>query len=252
MAGRGTRFLGSRFTAPKPLIRIHDFMMIEHVIANLLTPEVSRIVLVSQRGFELERHLEVFSSRFLNGNLSILEIDFVTNGPAETAFLAGQYLDPHSPLVIANSDQFLDTEISPFYSEVSKHSNQGVVMTMEDDNPKWSYAKVDSDNCISEIVEKVVISKFATTGVYGFSSTARFMKAFESMKANNDTHAGELFVGPAYNHLPREFGCVSNFSVGVLGDVMYGLGIPSDLEKFISSPVSLISNQKLKSLYASQ
>jgi hypothetical protein len=61
------------------------------------------------------------------------------------------------------------------------------------------------------------------------------------MRKANDRTNGEFYVGPSYNFLETKGFPILNYGVGPIGGVMYGLGIPKDLEQFLSSEVSLKS-----------
>lgn len=250
LAGKGSRFLESKFSQPKPLIPIHGWPMIQHVLANLVNDQVSKVVLVSRREFGLQKTIASKISGFPGTTFHVLNIDHYTEGPAETANLAMPLLDSDKPLVIANSDQYINTDLMEFHSAVSGGRYSGVVMTMEDNDPKWSYVELNSAGLVTKVVEKEVVSSFATTGVYGFSSASLFTQAYERMRKANDRTNGELYVGPSYNYLETKEFPILNYGVGPIGGVMYGLGIPKDLEHFLSSEVSLKSAKLVETRFS--
>ena len=249
LAGKGSRFLESRFSQPKPLIPIHGWPMIQHVLTNLVSQQVSKVVLVSRREFALDTIIASTIPGFAATTFSVINLDDYTEGPAETAILAMPLLDPDQPLVIANSDQYINTDLTDFYSAVASPKYSGVVMTMEDIDPKWSYVELDPGGLVTRVVEKQVVSSFATTGIYGFRSASLFAKAYDRMLTSNDRTNGEFYVGPSYNFLDAKGPPVLNFGVGPLGGVMFGLGIPEDLEQFLSSEVSLKSAQLVEARF---
>lgn len=250
LAGKGSRFFDSKFGQPKPLIPIHGWPMIEHVLANLVNDQVSKVVLVSRRVFGLEETITSTISGFPGTTFQVLNLDHYTEGPAETANLAMPLLDFDKPLVIANSDQYVDADLTEFYAAVSSAGYSGVVMTMEDTDPKWSYVETDSAGMVKNVVEKQVVSNFATTGVYGFRTARLFTEAYERMREGNDRTGGEFYVGPSYNFLETEALPILNFKVGPIGGVMYGLGTPGDLEQFLSSKASLESAELVETRFS--
>jgi NDP-sugar pyrophosphorylase family protein len=215
--------------------------MIEHVIANLVTDEVSSVILLSRREFALESSIPSTLQGFRGTKFRVVNLDEYTDGPAETANLAIPFLDLEKPLVIANSDQYINADLMGFYDEVLSDKYSGVVMTMEDNDPKWSYVLLDPEGMISQVVEKRVVSKFATTGIYGFRRASTFVQAFEKLRAADERTNGEFYVGPCYNFVNSKKRPIQNFGVGPIGGVMFGLGIPGDLETFVSSDASLKS-----------
>jgi hypothetical protein len=59
------------------------------------------------------------------------------------------------------------------------------------------------------------------------------------MIARNVRVNNEFYVAPVYNQLIEEGARIAIYNVGREGAGMYGLGIPSDLERFLADPVSL-------------
>ena len=238
MAGLGTRFTESGYTTPKPLLPIHGVPMYRVVLANLLTVQVSRVVIVAQKQWDLSGDVGVLS-RALNLDIHLIEIDHVTEGPAETVKLAQDFLDPHQPVVTANSDQFVNAQLDEFYESLILGAYSGAVLLMEDVDPKWSYARLNSQGNVVEIREKEVISPFATVGIYGFESASTMFNAFRQMQDSSDRVNGEFYVGPAYNYMQHLSRPVTSTNLGPIATVMFGLGIPEDYEFFIGSEVSV-------------
>ena len=58
------------------------------------------------------------------------------------------------------------------------------------------------------------------------------------MIAKNLRVKNEFYVEPAYNEMINDQANITIFNIGKEYDGMYGMGIPSDLEKFIKNPVS--------------
>jgi NDP-sugar pyrophosphorylase family protein len=233
MAGTGSRFKSAGYTTLKPLLPIGRIKMIELVIENLDSPAVSKIVLVALSDVIQSASLSDLSARYQN-RIEIVSIDSLTDGPATTCMLARANLNEDDPLVIANSDQFLDVSMSQEYEEWNE---DGFVWCMNDDDPKWSYARLDENNNLVEIIEKVVISNLATCGVYGFAKAKYFFDAYIEMSARNDRTNGELYVAPTYNYLSSRGLKIRAKSLGKTATVMHGLGVPDDYETFLKTDI---------------
>ena len=50
---------------------------------------------------------------------------------------------------------------------------------------------------------------------------------------------GEFYVAPVYNELVNSDFKVGIYNIGEVGDGMYGLGTPEDLDNFNSSEISI-------------
>lgn len=230
MAGLGARFSVEGYKISKPFLRIGTRRMFEIVIANLWSPAVRSLTLVVRGGYQ--HHIDSdMLGKCLRVPVSIIEIDAVTDGPARTAYLAVENLvGQGSPVIIANSDQYVSYDFSNFASQANE------ILVMEDDNPKWSYVRLDDSSNVAEVREKEVISNMATVGIYKFSSPEVFLAAFELMEAANDRTNGELYVAPMFNYIAHFGETASILNLGPNGKTFHGLGTPDDYQDFLKSP----------------
>jgi NDP-sugar pyrophosphorylase family protein len=241
MAGLGSRFSKAGYKTTKPMLPIHEKLrMFELVIANLLHDSISKIIVVAKEEFNIKKDLKELSIA-IEKQIDLIEIDYVTDGPASTVELARPFLSEDSPLVIANSDQYLDFDLATFYKALETEEFSGAVLTMDDNDPKWSFAELDSQGHIVKITEKIVVSHHATAGVYGFNKAGLFFSALQNMQMVNERVNGEYYVGPCYNFLPQGIAPVKNISMGPVGKVMFGLGTPEDYEAFLNNRISEIA-----------
>jgi hypothetical protein len=89
-----------------------------------------------------------------------------------------------------------------------------------------------------EVVEKQVVSNEATVGIYNYKHGKDFVEASKSMIAKNLRVNNEFYVAPAYNEMIAKGMKITIYNIGEELDGMYGLGIPSDLQKFESIKLS--------------
>lgn len=233
MAGRGSRFVKAGYKMPKPLIDVHGKYMIEVVTKNIMPECEHRFIYLCLQEhleqFELESYLQQISSGCL-----IIPVKEVTEGAACTVLLAEEYIDNEDNLMIANSDQYVDIDINEYLN--SGKNYDGFIMTMKADDPKWSYINYDEQNLVKEVREKEVISNEATVGIYNFTRGCDYVKFAHEMIDAGERVNGEFYVAPVYNRYIKSGGKVSFFNVGREDKGMYGLGIPEDLERFLSNP----------------
>lgn len=237
MAGLGKRFVDANYTTLKPLIPIHGIPMIRLVIENLMSNRIGHVILIAQRETIEEIDLRKVVGQ-LDVPLTIVAVEGLTQGPADTILQARRVINNRYPMVIANSDQYIDAKLDDFYDALLQDGDSGAILTMEDDDPKWSYVELDDFGHVKQVREKVVISNQATVGVYGFSSARLAWRAFDEMWLQNDRTNGEFYVAPAYNFLAKSGVPINLTNLGPVSSVMYGLGTPQDLELFNSLPIS--------------
>lgn len=250
MAGLGSRFVAEGYLTPKPLLQVGNFRMFEVVIANFATKYLASVSMVVPKSFDLTSDARELSEK-LGIPVHLIVVDSVTNGPAESAFLGLEHLDDTTPIVIANSDQFLDFSPQIWIDSVMGSNAAGSILCMRDNDPKWSYARVGADGLAIEVVEKRVISDLATCGVYFFRSSQIFKDGFLEVVARDERVNGEFYVAPIYNELIRQALEVSVFDLGPVSEVMFGLGTPVDYRAFTESPILQKANSLCSSLLRS-
>ena len=233
MAGHGSRFSKAGYVDPKPLIPVLGKPMIELVIDNLKPSCDHRFIFICQA-----EHLHNYPLRSLLETKApgchVIEVGTVTEGAACTVLLAKPYIDNVDQLMIANCDQYIDVDINHYLESLTPKVD-GLIMTMKENSNKWSYIELDSQNKITRVVEKEVVSDEATVGIYNYQRGADFVNAAERMIEKNFRVNNEFYVAPAYNELFSAGKNINYFNIGTLGTGMHGLGTPEDLEIFLMS-----------------
>ena len=249
MAGTGSRFVDAGYAHPKPLLPIHGRPMYQIVLANLVTEDVASVTLVAQRAHLLIDEIANIEIR-LQRPINLIEIDHVTQGPADSVRLALEGLNPDWPVVTANSDQYVDFPLDRFYDAICDRSVAGAVLTMEDGDPKWSFVAVDNRGHITVVREKEVISRDATVGIYAFRTARILRDAIESMFAADDRTNGEFYLAPAYNYLIQSGQRIKAVPTGPVSTVMYGLGTPEDYEAFLQHDIAVRASDRAREILA--
>ena len=111
MAGAGSRFQQAGYTFPKPLIEVNGKPMIQ-VVADNINVDAQHVFIVQKS------HYEEYSLQSVLNNVSpgceIVQVDGVTEGAACTTLLAKDLINNDEPLLIANSDQFVEWNSNEF------------------------------------------------------------------------------------------------------------------------------------------
>jgi dTDP-glucose pyrophosphorylase len=237
MAGRGSRFAQAGFTDPKPLIRFGGRPMIQWVIDNIRPERPHRFIFLC-----LAEHLANYPTlrpqlERLCPGCEIVSVGHVTEGAACTVLLARELINSDAPLMIANSDQFVELSIDAYLARLDAGSADGLIMTFWADHPKWSYCRLSLDGTVAEVVEKKVISNDATVGIYNFARGRDFVAAADVMIAQDLRINGEFYVAPVYNLMIARGARIVVSSTGRIGAGMHGLGTPEDLAAFQQSDI---------------
>lgn len=230
MAGKGSRFYEKGYQTPKPFIDVHGKMMIERVLDNLQLPHAKYFLISLQEHIKYyKQYLDKISTNY---DSEIISIDKITDGPACTVLAAHRQINNEIPLLIANSDQIVDVEISNYIDDCFKRNLDGSIMTFKDTNPKWSFAKTNEKKLVTEVKEKVPISNNATVGIYFFKEGKHFFNGAVDMIASADKTNNEYYVCPIYNYLIRQGRNIGIFEIDP--SKMHGTGTPEDLEEYLS------------------
>ncbi|MDA9645452.1 HAD-IA family hydrolase [Candidatus Actinomarina] len=233
LAGAGSRFSEKGYVFPKPLVEIKGKPMIE-VVVNNLNIDANFIFIVQKE------HVEKYNIdkmlKLIKNNSEIVVIDGITEGAACTTLLAKEYINSENPLLISNSDQFINwNPREMMYSFTSKDFDGGI-LTFKASHPKWSYAKVDDENIVTEVAEKNPISDNATVGVYYWRHGSDYVKFAEQMIEQNNRVNNEFYVCPVYNEAIADN---KRITIGEV-DKMWGIGTPEDLDNFLAENIETV------------
>lgn len=231
MAGRGSRFVERGYELPKPLIDVAGKPMIQRVIENL-APDINHrfIFLV------LKEHIETYGiedklKSWAGSNAEVVVVDQVTEGAACTVLLAQEFLSEKNDLMIANSDQIIDISVTDYIVWSRGEGLDGSIMVFEDNDPKWSFAKLDGNGFVVEVAEKNPISNLATVGIYYFNPGSDFVKYANQMIGKNIRVNGEFYVCPVYNEWIAEGKKIKTWKISK--QEMHGVGTPDDLNIYL-------------------
>jgi len=235
MAGAGSRFFNSGYSLPKPLIPVGNHTMIQVVINNLRPKANHRFIFICQAEHIRAHNLSQRLSEWAPASI-VLGVDGLTDGAASTVLAARSFINTQDPLMIANSDQWINADIDKYLESMIRLRLDGYIMTMNACDLKWSFVQLDKAGLVERVVEKEAVSDIATVGIYNFRSGSDFVTAAERMIVKDVRVNGEFYVAPVYNELIAAGFKVGAYNVGAVGIGMYGLGTPEDLKAFIESP----------------
>jgi len=226
MAGAGSRFEKAGYTFPKPLIEVNGKPMIQTVVENI-NIDARHIFIVQKKHYE-QYHLKNLLSA-IAPNCEIIQVDGMTEGAACTTLLAKELINSEEPLLMANSDQFVEWDSNEFMYSMIGDSVDAGILTFKSNHPKWSFAKLNNDGFVSEVAEKNPISDIATVGIYYWSRGSDYVKYAERMIQKDIRVNNEFYVCPVFNQAIEDDKKIKVFNI----EKMWGLGTPEDLEVFL-------------------
>ncbi|NBY19292.1 hypothetical protein EBQ74_03400 [bacterium] len=232
MAGLGTRFQAAGYEAPKPFINVLGKPMIQWVVENMAPSQWLHNFTFLCHNDHMKETSYIRSLKSMAPKSQIVPVLKTTEGAACTVLLGVDKLNPSQPLVLANSDQWIDAPIDDFIEDAINSGCDGSIMTFKATEDKWSYARLNKMGRVVEVAEKVPISEHATVGIYYFKHAQDFIDGAFSMIKKDIRTKGEFYVCPVYNELISTNKRIKIFEIEK--EKMHGLGTPEDLETFLN------------------
>jgi HAD superfamily hydrolase (TIGR01509 family) len=228
MAGAGSRFAVAGYTFPKPLIEVRGKPMIQVVVDNININATFTYIVRTEHS---QKYNLKYLLNMMTPGCNMIEVDTLTEGAACTTLLAEQYINNENPLLIVNSDQFIEWNSGNFMYTMTSGDTDGGILTFPNSHPKWSYVKTDDNGYVTELAEKKVISKKATVGIYYWSNGTEYVKYAKQMISKNIRVNNEFYIAPVYNEAIADGKKIKTFDV----EKMWGLGTPEDLNYFLEN-----------------
>lgn len=227
MAGSGTRFSERGYKINKPFLPLGNTTMIGAVCKNLYNPYLVFFFIANKQNTNKQQLDSEINKQIKN--YEIIWTDKLTKGPAMSCFLAKEFINNDIPLIIANCDQIIeDLDYKQFFNFCNYHNPDGVLGVFSSASPKNSYVKINDNNEVIELKEKVVISKLATNGFHYWRKGKFFIESVEEMVKNNDNVNGEYYISISYNYMLKQSMKVIPFHF----NMHFALGVPEDYERY--------------------
>jgi HAD superfamily hydrolase (TIGR01509 family) len=226
MAGSGTRFKKAGYTFPKPLIDVNGKPMIQVVTENLNMD--AKHVYIVQREHHDKYNLNHMLKILTPNHEVFIQPDGERKGAAHSTLIAKDAINNDEPLIIANSDQYIEWNSNEFMYSMVADDIDGGILTFTATHPKWSFAKLDDSGFVCEVAEKKPISNIATVGIYYWRKGSDYVKYAEQMIEKGIKTNGEFYVCPVYNEAIADGKKIKIFPI----EKMWGLGTPEDLTHF--------------------
>lgn len=235
MGGLGSRFAKEGYAMPKPLVNIMGRPMISWLISNLNFKSGDVLYIALQREIEHEYSVsDIIRSEFPNLDIRFTFLNGLTRGAAETLYKVTQSF---SPIELSRRILSLDCD-TLYFSDVlqafrSLEPTQGCSCYFIDKGtaPIFSYIEMKPDtNRITNIAEKIAISRNANTGGYGFPNSLFLNKYVTELLKNPVPPAGEFYTSALISAMIEEG---SDFQ-GVYIEDFECVGTPRQLLDFFS------------------
>ena len=197
MAGIYRRFRDAGYGVPKFLLPVDGRPVLDRVI-GALAPTAALLV-ANRRDQEHAEAIQAVAQRHHIPPESLLFIGD-TAGQAETAMIAARALVERGldgPVLFHNVDTIAEGRDLAAIAALLGRAD-GTIDVFDHDSPAYSYVRLADGRgprAVVEIAEKRVISRHATTGLYGFASPAAYL---DWAGRTGQRSAGEFYISDVY------------------------------------------------------
>lgn len=225
MAGKGSRFIKAGFLMPKYQIIVNGKSLFEWSMLSLIELWEEEFIFII-RGEENKKNIENLIRKTRIKKYSIIKVLKQTDGQASTAFIANDLIGREDSVLIFNIDTYVKEHI---IKKSDFEIFDGVIHTFKGKGEKWSFAKVDGNNKVLEITEKIRISENASIGLYYFKKWSFFVEVYKDFKSDIKEIYKEVYIAPLYSYL------ISKYDIRICrinSNDVHILGTPEDVEVF--------------------
>jgi hypothetical protein len=237
MAGLSRRFLDAGYDRPKYELILAGRPVFDWALLSFEGSFAAEKILLVYRDLPgLTRFLEERCAACGASDVTLVALPEPTRGQAETVALGLEEAGVGSgePLAIFNIDTFRPgLTLAP-----SDPACRGSLETFIGDGSHWSFVEpLESGSArVRRVVEKVRISHYCCTGLYHFSDTRTFARAYEQELGHRSS--SELFVAPLYQHMIDD-GLEVRYTVIDRSDVLF-CGTPDEYETLRRDEASVL------------
>jgi choline kinase len=229
-AGLGNRFKERGFITPKHLLKVGDKTLIELAIESLDIPGKYFFIIRTDEGMNNDILKEVLKR--VKPDCEIIEIDYVTEGPASSCYLVKDLIDMDNELIVTNCDQVLEYNGARFLDVTRQSGLDCSVLTYVSTEQKNSFIQLDDNGNTVSIKEKIVISNTALIGVHYFKKTHYFFDIYSEIYSKNiRAENGEFYLSTICNEM------IGRYNVGhvplIEGERYYSTGTPNDYFSYL-------------------
>ena len=234
MGGLGSRFRKAGYTVPKYMIEARGKTLFEWSMISLegYRDRADKYVFIAMKdeNNDVEDFIRDKCRELSIKDPKVILLDYLTDGQATTAMLAGKYWDREHSLLIYNIDTYV--EAGEMNSKELK--GDGFIPCFQAEGDHWSFVRLDDGGRVVEIKEKKRISNYCTLGAYYFRTCGLYEDLYNEYYGNKDRELvnGEKYVAPLYDYLLSKGGDI--YISDIDPNRVHVLGTPEELEIFLS------------------
>jgi capsule biosynthesis phosphatase len=178
---------------PNPLNYVNGRHLIEYIIENIPSNEIYIFYNIYLKEYNFE---EIVIHLFKQKTIHFIKIDYLTRGPAETAYIGIQQIEHMDN--DNNGLMFIDNDN---VHNIPKIENGNFIgYGSHKNNESLSYIKIEN-NKVTNIEEKIKISDNYCCGIYGFINIDIFKQYCKKLINNNEYYFSQIYKLMIQDHI---------------------------------------------------
>lgn len=231
MAGLGSRFREAGYNVPKYMIEAKGKTLFEWSIESLqdYNAYVNKYIFIVRVEDKAENFIRQKCEIYGIVNVEIIEIDYLTDGQATTAMLGINRCNDGESIMIYNIDTYVEAHEMK-YADIL---GDGHIPCFHGEGDHWSFVKLNDNDEVIEVREKVRISDNCTLGAYYFKSAELYKSLYNDYYLdNNHLEKNEKYIAPLYNYMVSKGMKVTISNIDK--NKVHVLGTPEELQLFLN------------------
>lgn len=202
-AGAGSRFKKVLGNIPKALITIDEVPLLDCSLQSLPIFSDDEIIIITQKEHHVKTKLfDFFSKKYRFNTIKWYEVDYLTRGQLETAYLAKGLVSKGNSIAIFNCDTYFQSKT--LYNLMQDPTVDGIVPCAEAEGDSWSFCKVNDKDEIIDIKEKQRISNWCSVGLYYFKDSDLFFSLAKESLDKPAVTGNEYYIAPLYEEYIKQ------------------------------------------------
>lgn len=210
-AGEGTRMRPLTYTTPKPLIKLGNKSLLEHLVLSLPKKVTELILVVGHLGEKIREHC---SDTFCGRSIKYVWQE-EKKGTYHALELCKSLLNQNEPFAVLYADDLIDRAT---FEKCLEHDLAAITKTVE--NPRrWGIVTLNDDGSIKDIVEKPESPESNLALISGFVLNSSIFNYAPAQHPNGEYYLSTAVAKMAKDHKIFSVQAQSWIPVGTLDDL---------------------------------
>ncbi len=186
----------NQYSLPKPLNYVNGKHLIEYIIESIPSNEIYIVYNISLNNYNFQ---EIIINKFKSHKIYFSQVDFLTRGAVETAFVGIKNFN-FDDINDNENILFIDNDNIYEFPQMESYKNNFIGYGLDFEKENYSFITI-SDNKVINIEEKNKISDNYCCGLYGFVNIKEFIDLANELIEINFKTKNEFYFSQLYKLL---------------------------------------------------